>query len=366
MNIYKFPREEVEKVIRGLGFKKQLESSINFEVRDSSPICELKIREALGYNLPSIFDEIVNNEVKGKIRAGEMDPEEVISHLEKRIEDKAKILEEMLNSAKDCIKLELQRIISRGMVMEARIRAQSTINLLNEYKNEPKPEDGDLETIRNESRTQYKKLKEALDEWFGWRKAERIASMILDLLETYEQVYRKKKEFKLKLRFIEECIDFLKNLIMILERFIKEVKERLKEIVQTINDPNVKIPSVDDLVVDDLYVIPDLNEYEKKWFERVKDLIKEKVKQSFTPDLSPMKLNLDRESERWRTPKGFKAKDKIRVYIAIAPDFIPRNRIKGLEHFDYLVRKPGWKIVVYKFVFNIRVAEFIEYLKEVR
>jgi len=109
------------------------------------------------------------------------------------------------------------------------------------------------------------------------------------------------------------------------------------------------------------------DEYKKNWFEGVKHKIKEKVKHSFIPNLSLQKSKLESEQiEGWFTPKGSTAKEKFRVYVAIVPDFIPTDKIRGLEDFDYIIKKPGWKIVTYKFVFNIRPAEFIEYLNRQR
>ena len=159
MSIYNFPEEEVEENIQALGFIEQLKSKIDFEVGVETAVCGSEIRKALGYNLPSIFDEVVGDKER-EIKAGEIELEKVvINPLEKGIENEAEKLKEELNSARVCIESKLQEVISKGRIGEATSKANSTIELLNKLR--PEEHRINLENIRDRIKSHYEGLKSA-------------------------------------------------------------------------------------------------------------------------------------------------------------------------------------------------------------
>jgi len=248
MSIYNFPEEEVEENIQALGFIEQLKSKIDFEVGVETAVCGSEIRKALGYNLPSIFDEVVGDKER-EIKAGEIELEKVvINPLEKGIENEAEKLKEELNSARVCIESKLQEVISKGRIGEATSKANSTIELLNKLR--PEEHRINLENIRDRIKSHYEGLKSALDSLKGWRKARKEASEVLSLLEKYERECRKGKEFDLKSEFVEKRIEFLENLIRDLKDFEEKVKKEINKEVSGIEDPHITVPSVEDLVID--------------------------------------------------------------------------------------------------------------------
>jgi hypothetical protein len=357
IDVYEHPRDRVKEYIALTTLREQLKLTIKPN-RSKTLICGQVLRRAIDLTIPSIFEEVVDDRTKIEIRSGKINIQELLTKIREKIEEKSIEFKEILQRDFQQFTLEVESIW-KDSLDEILDRTIPTMELLDSEKREIEKsliKESEIEKLENKAKAKYKELESLLKKrWkFRFSRLDELSMLVISNLTQIEERARKKAEQSSKLTFLNSVEGYLKKTqdeVITLRKWIEDFYK--KDIVPP-RDEFVKIPSLSDLI-DPTYKLPSLNpgEIYRQWVDKNLEQIEEKVRNSFKINLLAIKLKNPHEG--WETADEHIPKREVK--IAIVPDFA---HVIGEEHFDYLVKRMNyWRLVVYHFVFNITMKEFL-------
>ncbi|MCW3129860.1 MAG: hypothetical protein N2V75_07175 [Methanophagales archaeon] len=367
MNIYEFPEERTKEYIALASLREQLRIAIK-PGKSRSLICGEALREVIDSSISSIFGEVIDDLKKEEIRSGEADIQGIITRISEKLEGKldkdGKVLlkgkisefEEVLQGHYQKLVTETESIWKNGELDEDRIK--TTTEWIDSEKGRIEKNlvgKSEVEELKNKAIAKYNELNKKRKGVFSWaRGIDTLSEAVISLLSQFEENIRKRTEQKSKLAFLDKAERHLRDTQNRVTALKKRLTDFYQEEIAPPMDEFVKIPNLINLI-DPSYQLPslDFEEIKKQWMEAKQREIEEKMKESLRVDL--LSIRLPNPHEGWETVEEHIRKPEVK--IAIVPSFA---QLEGEEHFNYLLKRSNcWKVVVYHFVFNVSMKEFL-------